>query len=103
MNLLAVFQTNLIIINHPHGPNLAINIQKNGPQIFNETRQVRGGWTALINSVFPLTISIMCFTIDTALSNNKETNIIIVGVVLLHVKKNPVINENTYMYCRKIH
>ena len=28
----------------------------------------------------------------TALSNNKQTNIVIVGVVLLHVKKNPVIN-----------
>ena len=42
MNLLAVFQTNLIIINHPHGPSLASNVQKNGPQIFNETRQVRG-------------------------------------------------------------
>ena len=42
MNLLAVFQTNLIIINHPHGPSLASNVQKNGHQIFNETRQVRG-------------------------------------------------------------
>ena len=42
MNLLTAFQTNLIIINHPHGPSLAINVQKNGPQIFNETRQVRG-------------------------------------------------------------
>ena len=39
MNLLAVFQTNLIIINHPHGPSLASNVQKNGPQISNETRQ----------------------------------------------------------------
>ena len=47
MNLLAVFQTNLIIINHPHGPSLASNVQKNGPQIFNETRQVRGGLTSL--------------------------------------------------------
>ena len=37
MNLLAVFQTNLIIINHPHGPNLANNVQKNGLQIFNKT------------------------------------------------------------------
>ena len=45
----------------------------------------------------------ICFTIDTALSNNKETNIVIVGVVLLHVKKTPVINDNTYMYCRKIY
>ena len=42
MNLLAVFQTNLIIINHPHGPSLPSNVQKNGPQIFNETRQIRG-------------------------------------------------------------
>ena len=42
MNLLAVFQTNLIIINHPHGPSLASDIQKIGPHIFNETRQVRG-------------------------------------------------------------
>ena len=41
-NLLAVFQTNLIIIQYPHGPSLASNVQKNGPQIFNETRQVRG-------------------------------------------------------------
>ena len=80
MNLVAVFQTNLIIINHPHGPSLASNIQKNSPKIFNETRQVRVVWTALINPVFHLTISIICFTIDTALSNNKETNIVIVGV-----------------------
>ena len=42
MNILAVFQANLIIINHPHGPSLASNVQKNGPQIFHETRQVRG-------------------------------------------------------------
>ena len=39
----------------------------------------------------------MCFTTDIALSNNKETNIVIAGIILLHVKKNPVINENTYV------
>ena len=33
-----------------------------------------------------------------SLSNNNETNIAIVGVVLLHFKTNPEINENTYMY-----
>ena len=42
MNILADFQTNLIISKHPHGPRLASNEQKNGPQMFNETRQVRG-------------------------------------------------------------
>ena len=42
MNLLAVFQNNLIIINHPHGPSLASNVHINGSQIFNKTRQVRG-------------------------------------------------------------
>ena len=41
MNLLAVFQTNLIIIIHPHGPSVASNVPKNGPQIFNEIHQVR--------------------------------------------------------------
>ena len=40
----------------------------------------------------PLDYLHLCFTIDTALSNNKETNIVNVGVVLLHVKKTPVIN-----------
>ena len=39
---LAVFQVNHIIINHPYGPSLTSNVHKNGPQIFNETRQVRG-------------------------------------------------------------
>ena len=43
-----------------------------------------------------MTIAIICFNIDTSLSNNKGTNIVIVGVVLLHVKKNPVINENLH-------
>ena len=89
MNLLAVFQTNLIIIKHHHGPSLASDVQKHGPQIFNETPQVRGGLISF-DSVFPLTISIISFTIDTALSNNKQTNI--VGVLLLHVKNNPAIN-----------
>ena len=54
-----------------------------------------GGWISFDNSVFPLTISIICFNIDTALSNNKGTNIVIVGVVLLHVKENFVINEKS--------
>ena len=49
-----------------------------------------------INSVFPLTIFVICFNIDTALSNNKGTNIVIVGVVLLHVKQNSVIDENLH-------
>ena len=49
-----------------------------------------------MHTMFHLTISIICFTIDTALSNNKETNIVIVGVVLLHVKQTPVINENLH-------
>ena len=54
MNLLAVFQTNLIIINHPHGPSLANNVQKNGPQIFNETRQVWGALTSFDQLSVPL-------------------------------------------------
>ena len=55
MKLLAVFQPNLIIINHPHGPSLASNVQKNGPQIFNETRQVRtGGLTSFDKLSIPL-------------------------------------------------
>ena len=33
-NILAVFQTNLIITNHPYGPSLASNVHTNCPQIF---------------------------------------------------------------------
>ena len=39
--------------------------------------------------VFHLTISIICFTIDTALSSNKETNIVIVGVVIAEYEEKP--------------
>ena len=31
-NLLAFVQTNLIILNHPHGPSLASDVQKSGPK-----------------------------------------------------------------------
>ena len=42
MNLLTVLQTNLIIINHPHGPSLASNVQKMVPKYSMKHSQVPG-------------------------------------------------------------
>ena len=79
-----------------HEPSLASNVQTSGPKHSMKHAKYGGVWSSSINSVFPLTIFITCFNIDTALSNNKGTNIVIVGVVLLHVKQHSVINENLH-------
>ena len=76
----------MIIINHPHG---------RGPK--HSMKQAKyGGLISFDKLSVPLDYLHYMFNIDTALSNNKVANIVIVGVVWLHVKKNHVINENLH-------
>ena len=68
-------------MNHPHGPSLASNVQKSGPK--HSTKHVRG-FDSFDKLSVPLDYLHYMFQ---HVSNNKGTNIVIVGVVLLHAKE----------------
>ena len=79
-------------MNHPHGPSLASNVQKSGPKHSMKHAKYRGLISFDKLSV-PLDYLHYMFQ---HVSNNKGTNIVFVGVVLLHAKETPVINENLH-------